>query len=480
MRDCIRRTWLNANKGIFLFFLILGFLSCGTNVAGTFNQEDMPGNQIDPVHLEIFDEIVQHLLRRDFSSALALFDTLPEEEVRSIPVRIMRASILNSAGRTADARRIAEGIIAEDSDNTDALMILADAAAIDGQDRDRRNFLNSVLAVNPNHTRALNDLGNIHIGSRNLRNAAGYFDRVLAYDPNNGDALIGRAAVHRLSREWQNAEQLLDHAISIHPTWAEPFHERARLYRTTGFFDDALEDLNTALLLEPDKYWAIIDQGLVLMDMDRRREALESFERAIALDPNIFMAYVFSAGLRDEFGDWARAEQEFITLARLRPDYFFAFESIGVIRMRNQDWAGAREAFLEAFRQAPTEFNYAILAALNWMRAGRPGDARPFLAQVLRTVPRDSLDHAMLRLLHDLRGDADVLARVESEQDLHERSRMLFYLATYYDITGSPMLANRLHLRVQELEAFANVEWQLNQIALEQRGLLPPSNRGTE
>jgi tetratricopeptide (TPR) repeat protein len=266
----------------------------------------------------------------------------------------------------------------------------------------------------------------------------------------------------------------------MYPIWAEPFHERARLYRNAGFLSDALEDLNTALQLEPDKYWAMVDHGLVLMDMNLRRDALESFNRAIETDPDIFMAYVYSAGLKDEFGDYAGAEHDYVILAKLRPDYYFAFEALGIIRMRNRDWAGARDAFLSAYRQAPREFNYAILAVINWMRAGRREDPRQFLAQVLRTAPRDSLDHMMLRLFHDLRGDPDVVARVEREQNIVLKSRMLFYLASYYDIMGNRTLADRFFLQVEALEVFASVEWRLNEIALEQRGIGMRNNRGAE
>jgi tetratricopeptide (TPR) repeat protein len=207
------------------------------------------------------------------------------------------------------------------------------------------------------------------------------------------------------------------------------------------------------------------------MEMNRRQEALGSFTRAIDADPDTFMAYVYRAAIRDGLGDFAGAEQDYIVLARLRPDYYFAFEGLGVIRMRNKQWALARDAFLEAYRQAPREYSYALLAAINWMRAGRQTDPRQFLAQVLRTAPRDSLDHAMLRLFHDLRGDESVVVRVENERNIFTRSRMLFYLASYYDIRGNRTLADRYYLMVQELNAVGLLEWRLNEIILEERGI---------
>jgi len=440
-----------------LFVLIFGFFG-GVN-----------GNtQIQAV----FDEILYYLGERDYSSALELFKSLPPEETEKTTVRVMCASIMNSAGRTAEARRIADSIIASDNRNTDALMVLADAAAIDGKERDRRSFLDRIIKIDPAHVRALNDLGNINIRNKNLRSAAGYFDRAITADPENGEALVGRAAVHRYNGETRNAERLLNRAISLHPGWARPLHERARLYMSSVYYADALEDLDAALALEPNNYWMLVDCGIVLMEMNRKQIALDRFCQAVIIEPNIFMGYVYSAGLKDELGDYEGAEHDYKILARLKPDYYFAFEALGVIYMRNKQWSAARDAFLAAYKQAPKEYSYAILASLNWMRAGRHTDPKQFLAQVIRTAPRDSLDFAVLKLLHDLKGDADVAAMVEKEVNIYTKSRMLYYLASYFDITGSKVLADRYYLMVKELEAAASIEWQLNEIVIKERGLV--------
>ena len=441
----------------FFLFLFLGFFPL------LFAQE----NDLESV----LTEVARLLGRREFSSALAFFDNLPAEEAQKTDIKIMRASILNSAGRPAEARLIANEIIASQSNNTEALMVLADAAAIEGKDRERRTFLERVIGINPGYARALNDLGNISLGESRLRVAAGYFDRALAAEPDNGEALVGRAVVYRYNSEYRSSEQLLNRAIRQYPQWASPLQERSKLYRNAGFLNDALTDIDEAKRIEPDNYWIITDRGLVLMDMNRKQEALEEFTRAIEIDPNLFLAYVYSAGIKDEAGDYAGAERDYAVLARLRPDYYFAFESLGVIRMRNRRWAEARDSFLDAYRQAPREYTYALLATVNWMRAGRQTDPRQFLAQVLRTAPRDTLEYSMLRLFHDLGGDSDVAVKIDAEINLYTKSRMLFYLASYYDVRGNRTLADRYYLMVQELNIPSSIEWRINEIILAERGL---------
>jgi len=425
------------------------------------------GNDLETV----LNEVAGRLEQRDYTSALELFNRLPPEEAEKTEIRLMRASIYNSAGKTADAKRIANAVIATESKNTEAIMVLADAAAIDGKERDRRTALEKVISINPKHARALNDLGNLALGNRNLHVAAGYFDKALAAEPDNGEALVGRAVVHRYRKERKESENLLNRAINLYPQWARPLQERSRLYRGHGFLKDALADITEARKLEADNYWIIVDQGLILMDMSRKDEALVNFNRAIEVDPSVFIAYVYSAGIKDETGDYSGAERDYTVLAKLRPDYYFAFEGLGVIKMRNKKWAEARDAFLDAYKQAPKEYTYALLAALNWMRAGKQTDPKQFLAQVLKTAPRDTLDYSMLKLFHDLAGDSDVVIKVENEVNLYTKSRMLFYLASFYDVRGNRTLADRYYLMGQDMKAPPTIEWRLNEIMLAERGL---------
>ena len=440
-----------------LLLLVMGFSSM------LFAQENDTEN--------ILNEVVRLLAERDFSSALELFDRLEPETAESTQILIMKASIFNSCGRPDEAKKIANRILQAESKNTEALMILADVSALEGKERERRSFLERVIGINPAHARALTDLANLSLSNQNLSVAASYFDRALAAEPENGEALVGRAVVYRYNRESKRSEQLLNRAANLYPDWARPLHERGRLYKSAGFYDDALEDIDNALKLEPNNYWIIVDRGQILMELNRKQEALEDFKRAIAIDPGIFLAYVYSAGIMEEFGDYTKAEQDYAKLASIKPDYYFAFEAIGVLNMKNKQWAKARDAFLDAYRQAPKEFTYALLAAVCWMRSGRQTDPKQFLAQVLRTASRDTLEYSMLKLFHDLSGDADVAVKVENETNIYTKARMLFYLASYYDIKGSKTLADRYYLMMQDLDAAACIEWRLNEWILAERGL---------
>jgi tetratricopeptide (TPR) repeat protein len=426
----------------------------------------------------VLTRVTDRLLVQDYAGAMALFEELPIAEQESSGIRLLQASILNSAGRTNEARVIAEQIIAAERTNTEALFVLAAIESAAGRGREQRNLLDRILKIDPVHVQALVSLGTISLQSRSWRTAASYFDRVLAVEPENGDALVGRAQAFRYTEDSQSAEALLNKAIARFPQWISPLVERARLYRNARFFTRALADLDVAKQLDGTDYWIAVDRAAVLMDLDRKPEALEEYERAISLDPGNFFAYVYIAGIKDELKDYEGAEQAYMAVAQLKPDYYFAFESLGILNMRKGQWATARDAFLEAYKRAPKEANYALLAAMNWMRAGKLTDPelKQFLQKAMRGVPREATAWYMLRLYHDLSGDKDFMVRLEKEKDEDTKAQMSYYLANYYDIRGSKTLADTYFIQVKKLNRLKQIEWRLNEWAFEQRNLTLKDN----
>ncbi|MDR2159126.1 MAG: tetratricopeptide repeat protein [Treponema sp.] len=421
---------------------------------------------------DILARIAVLLGREDYTAALALFDRIDPADAKTADIQLLKASALGSAGRTGEARTIVTAIFSQEPDNMDALYVLSVLEGREGKDREQKKILEQIIQTDPKHVAALVDLGNLAFGgTRSLTAAAGYFDRALKEDPGNRDAMVGRAQVYRYSRDPKNAERLLNRAVRLYPQWAGPLHERARLYRGAGYPVQALEDIDKAKTLEPDNYWIAVDRGSILLDLNRKQEALEEFSRAVTLSPGSFIAYVYTAGIKDEFGDYEEAEKDYGALIKLRPEYYFAFEGLGVLKMRKHLWAEARDHFLEAYRQAPKESNYALLAAMNWMRAGRQNDPRQFLETAIRRVERESLDWYLLRLYHDLAGDNDIVVRLDREKNLDIKARTLYYLASYYDIRGNKNLADKYFLQVKDLDRRAIPEWRLNELALEERNL---------
>jgi uncharacterized protein HemY len=449
-----------------------GFVS-GAAISAPHGQKTLPEIEADTGTQGILRQVSRLLTERKYAEALSLFDKIDPADAGTPALQLIKASIYNAAGESATARAIANGILSQQPENTEALLVLAASAVVEGNDREQRNTLEQVIKIEPNNVKALCDLGYIAVRGQSLRTAASYFDKALAADNTSGEALIGRAIVYRYNHDPKKSEQLLNQAIKLYPGWASPLNERARLYKGAGFLKDALADLDAAKKLEPDNYWISVDRGITLVELFRRQDALEEFTHAITLDPGNFLAYVYCAGIKDESGDLADAEHNYKMVIKLKPEYYFAYEGLGIIKMKNQEWTQARDAFLSAYQYAPKDYGYALLAAVNWMHVGKIGDPKQFLAQVLRSAPRDSADWYMLKLYHDLAGDIDIAARIEKEKNFDNKARMLFYLANYYDVRGSKTLADKYFLQVQELDRRGIPEWRINEWFIQQRGIKP-------
>ena len=426
--------------------------------------------------LQLISELLE---QEDFEGALVRFDRIKAEDAEKTEIRLLRASTLISAGKSGEARTIVDDILKNDSKHVPALLVLSSVEEAQNRNRQQRAALEQVLAIETDNVTALVSMGKLLIRSSSTRQAGPYFDRALAADPRNGEALLGRAWVYRNARDTKNAETLLNRAVEFYPDWARAYQERGRLYKAAGQYPAALKDLDKAKALEPDNYFIACDRGDALKNLNRKKEALAEYERAVALNPDYFLAYVFSSNLKDDLGDYDGALQDYETLAKLNPDYYFAFEGLGMHLMRKLRWLEARDAFMEAYRRAsqmdsssPDLGMYALLAAVSSLRGGSRQEARPFLDEALRKVTRDSLEYRMLRLYRDWAGDMDITNRIDKERNPLVKSRMLFYLAYFYDIRGNKNLADKLFLQVRDLEVKNMVEWRLNEWALEARGLM--------
>jgi tetratricopeptide (TPR) repeat protein len=408
----------------------------------------------------------------DLDGAIALFDTLPVEEAQMPDKRLLKSSIMLSAGYLDEARNIAQALIEENKDDIEARFLLSNIEAASGKLREQRNLLEGIIKDDPDHVPSLNDLGLLALNAKSYKLSAKYFDHALEQSPHNIDALNGRANLYRLQRDPDQAEKLLAKAIDLYPNSAATYNARGRFYRETDKLKEALADLDMAKKLDPENYWIAYDRGRILLDMNRNEEALSEFGRATDINPDNFIAYVYSAGVRDRSGDLDGAERDYAALARLRPDYYFAYEGLGIIKMQKREYAAARDAFLEAYKQAPSENNYAILAAINALRAGvKQNEIKPFVDQAMRKIDRSKTDYYILRLFFDFSGDADVSRRVDSEKNARTKAQMLFYLANYYAIKGNDLLADKYFIEFRDMGRRDMIEWRLNESILEDRNI---------
>ena len=416
----------------------------------------------------------------DFDGALALFDEFPEEDAKTAEIRLLKTSVYVSAGRVAEGRDMANRVIKDEPENPGAFYALFMVEAAAGNRQEMRKAVDSALKADRNHIPSLVALGTIYMQNDSWVSAIAQFDKALAIDPVNLEALTGKAQVFRFQGRYEEAMPLAELAVEQHPGKAQGYVIRGQLLRGSGKMKPALADFVSAEQFAPGDYWICYDKGRTLLSLGRQEEALAAFERAITLDSSQFVAYVYSAGILADRGEYVMAEARYTEAARLNPDYFYAYEGIGMLKMKNKEYAAARDAFLAAYAKAPSENSYAVLAALNALRVQKPFEIKPFLEGAMRLAKRETLDYAILRLLNDFNGDANVVRQLEAEKNALVKGRAAFYLAEFYDICNNQALANTYYEKCREINRRDTVEWRLNQWKMEERNLfvqLPGQNR---
>jgi tetratricopeptide (TPR) repeat protein len=458
---------------ILFYTVVFGAISCKSPPKTIEPAIVVPVEEVPAPVTESFIKKLAALLNAgDINGALALFDTLSPEDAELRHNRRLKASVLFSAGRLPEARFVTETLINEDDTDIESRFILSEIEAASGKIKEQRLLLEKIIKDEPVYVPALNKLGQIFINAKSLKQAAVYFGRAITADPLNMNALHGRDNVYRIEHDAEKAEELFNKAVDLYPERSEPYSERGRFYREAGKLTQGLSDLDKAKKIDPDNYWISYDRGRILLEMQMKPEALLEFDNANRLAPGTFISYVYSAGIRDELGDIDGAEHDFETLIRLRPDYYFALEGLGIQKMKKGLYTDAAKAFAEAYQKAPEENSYAILTAVNMMRSGsKPNEIKSFVEPALKKIDRNKLDYHVLRLFFDFSGEADVARRIDKEKNQRVKAQMLFYLANYYDLRGSPMLADKFFIEVRDMKRMDMIEWRINEWILEQRNI---------
>lgn len=245
---------------------ILFLASCTSNPSAPVEQapEAVSERMETPTEPEMTTEQILQNLYTDlaagnYGKALTAFELLDPETAQDPEIRMLKTSVLISAGNTDEAREQLQNILGQNDNNPEALYVLSTLEAADGNEAEQKRLLETLIKLDEDHAPALASLGHIAYRNKIYRLAEDYYNRSLAADPDHAEALIGKARIRRYFRDPKNAEAFLNKAIRIYPQWTLPLSERARIYREEGFLREALADLDTANALDDQDYWLALE-----------------------------------------------------------------------------------------------------------------------------------------------------------------------------------------------------------------------------
>ena len=88
-------------------------------------------------------------------------------------------------------------------------------------------------------------------------------------------------------------------------------------------------------------------------------------------------------------------------------------------------------------------------------------NAKKFSDSVLRKLDRSSMDYAILRVFHDLAGEAPLIQKIGTLTNSNQKGKMYFYIGLLYDMIGGKEAANKYYMEVVNLNSPMFFEYRI-------------------
>jgi tetratricopeptide (TPR) repeat protein len=204
-----------------------------------------------------------HLLRRDVSAALELYEALVAEDPESPKLWNERGVCMQQSGRRADAIASYESAVAIDPEYGLAWNNLGVISTHDPEDEQALDAFHRALRVRPDLVVARLNLALALFHRRRLQLALEAYRQVLEAHPTNAVAWNGVGLVLVELRRFEDARNAFARAVDSDPDHASAHYNLSFTLSNLGDFDGALRATKRALELDPfyvaQKYVLTID-----------------------------------------------------------------------------------------------------------------------------------------------------------------------------------------------------------------------------
>jgi tetratricopeptide (TPR) repeat protein len=216
-------------------------------------------------------------------------------------------------GRAAEARVVAEELLAVDGTSVEGLLLAASARADEGDPAGALDHLDKARRLAPARPDVLQKIGDVARAVGDVEGAISAYRDAIDLDR---DFAVVRFELARLVAERGQAKEAEEHllaALEAVPTYVEATLELAAVRRNFGRAKEALTPLVDLLKRDPYNLDALLALGETLLALERRDDARTAFERIVRFDPDHAGALYYQGVLlaeqhryRDAIGRWQR------------------------------------------------------------------------------------------------------------------------------------------------------------------------------
>ncbi len=406
------------------------------------------------------------------ADALSLYDEVPADYATDTDLCLLKASLLVSSNKLAEAKAICEDLDKREPGNEDVVELLAYIARLQGNTTEQTKQLKTLLAKDQYNVRANIGLAESAFDKKNYSLARQYYQRALVREPENEDALfgLGQSDYFLGSKNPsmdKEAEASFKKILEKNPTYAPAYAYLAKLASANSQYKIASDYVQQAIKYDGENYNYVLDYGMYECKLGHFDAAEREWTKAIGMQPSYFLAYAYRGGLYDEQDMVSKALEDYLNVIKCNPDYYYAYESIGVLALHEKQWARARAAFQKCYEfDKGQNISYPLMITYCYYMEGNKLEAKKFSDKILRKMDRSSIEYAMLRVWHDQAGEMPLPQKIAALDNGNKKGKMYFYLGLYYDMFGGKEFAMENYTKVLGMNSPMIFEYRLAEWSL--------------
>jgi tetratricopeptide (TPR) repeat protein len=217
--------------------------------------------------------------------ALERYREAKREAGTSVRPAIGEATSLLAMERGAEARPIAEALLAASPPDIEVLMLVAAARADTGDPAAALDALEQARRLAPLRADVHQRTGDIAASLGDFDGAIAAYRHALELDQDFAVVRYQLARLLRAKGMLREAESELEGALDAVPTYAEATLELSSMRRAAGRADEALDLLITLLERDPYHFDALLALAETLLAIGRKRDAATAIRRILRFDP---------------------------------------------------------------------------------------------------------------------------------------------------------------------------------------------------
>ncbi len=451
---------------IFASFLAVLILYTGCTTTMTTTEKQVSAEKELEAPLAPYESIGFYLSIGDPLKALESFETAYSENPDSVETKVLYSSLLLTAGQVDEARSTLNEVLDQDPGNMDALFNMSFLEGMVGNTVAQEEQLNLILEVDSDNAEALSYLGEIFLMEKKYEQAEDAFQKSIQIDEDNIVARVGYGNLLLRDKSYEKSIEQFDRVVETNPDYSFAYSDRSKARSGLNDAGGAIADLTKAIELNDEYYWNYIDRGKLLLFVDDREGAFYDFDRAIEIDPDFFYAYVYRAGINQGNRNIEAAVYDYNRVIELRPDYYYAYEPLALIEYMMGNYGRAAEMFEKTSKNFPEDPAYILLTGISRYADGDKEGGLNIIKASMDELPGDSYFYDIARMFSEPGYDSFLVSKLTRETRLPLKTRVLFYVATYYKLQGNARLANTYFLEVADARIYGMFETDLAEYEL--------------